>query len=364
MAKQAITILHVFPSFAVGGQQRRLATLAQTLGDEFTHRILSLDGDMSAAVLFDPPRPRIEPVVIEKSRFIVRRNLDRLTAAISQSGADLLCTYNFGSIEAAIANRFGPRLPHIHHEDGFASDEARGRLNWKRSIARRLALSNARVVVPSKTLERIAVKTWRLGKDNVTRIPVGIDVGKFNMPRGARSGPVIVGAIGALRREKNFARLIRCFGAAKKGLEARLVIFGDGPERPRLLDLAAASADISLPGSTSAVAEALSTFDIFAIASDTEQMPTSLVEAMASGLPAIATNVGDIPEMLGDESREFVIDCDDEEAFAARLRTLICDEGLRRRLGAANCARAAAFDVASMTAAFRQLFMDTAGRVR
>lgn len=363
----AISILHVFPSFAVGGQQRRLAALADAFGTDFSHRVLSLDGDLSASALFGKISPVVDALVIEKSGFVRPGNISRLGQAIGTSGANILCTYNFGSIEAVIANRAGPRLPHIHHEDGFGPDEAGGRLKRTRSLARRLLLAEAITVVPSRELERIAVQRWGLAAKRVRRIPVGIDVASFHALRTERAGPVVVGAIGALRKEKNFARLIRCFDIASEGLNARLVIYGDGPERQNLIYLASrstASGFISLPGATSAVAECLKSFDIFAIASDTEQMPTSLIEAMASGLAAIATSVGDIPDMLGAESREFIVDRDDENAFAAQLRLLINDPARRNFLGAANRNRARGFDLAPMTQAFGLLYRAEADRRR
>lgn len=360
MAGRAVSILHVFPSFSIGGQQRRLATLVEAFGDDFTHRIISLDGDASASALFGD-RPAVEPLVIEKSGFVTVGNILKLRKAIAASGADLLCTYNFGSIEAAVANRLGPRLPHVHHEDGFGADEAGGRLNRKRALARRLLLAKSVIVVPSQGLEEIALRAWRLPRARVVRIPIGIDLARFHAPRAERTGTVTVGSIGSLRPEKNFARLIRCFQTASQGRDARLVIYGDGPEQRSLFELASqGKAAISLAGPTFDVAHALSGIDIFALSSDTEQMPTSLLEAMAAGLPAIAMAVGEIPEMLGDEGRDFVVG--DEAAFARQLRRLIDDAALRRRLGAGNRKRAECYGAAAMIKAFRALYCAAAGR--
>lgn len=360
MAGRAVSILHIFPSFSIGGQQRRLATLSDAFGSDFTHRVLSLDGDAGASALFKD-RPVVDRLVIEKSGFVTAGNIMKLGSAIAASGADLLCTYNFGSIEAVIANRLGPRLPHVHHEDGFGADEAGGRLNRKRALARRLLLAKSITVTPSKGLEEIALRAWRLPRERVARIPVGIDLARFHAPRVERSATVTVGSIGSLRPEKNFARLIRCFETASEGRAAHLVIYGDGPERRRLADIASQSkAVISLAGATNDVARALSEIDIFALSSDTEQMPTSLLEAMAAGLPAVAMAVGEIPDMLGDDASEFVVG--DEAAFANQLRRLIDDAALRGRLGAANRKRAECYDAAAMIAAFRALYSAAVGR--
>jgi glycosyltransferase involved in cell wall biosynthesis len=368
VADRALTLIHIFPSFALGGQQRRLAALAHGLGRGFRHKIFALDGDLGAFSLFKGCADRAEaaPFEFRKSRGVDPGNLLRLRALIAGAGGDVLCTYNWGSIEAVMANAAGARLPVVHHEDGFGPDEADGRQIGRRVLTRRFFLKRAFVTVPSIILERIAVLNWKLDPARVVRIPVGVDLAKF---RGARSmregGPVVVGSIGGLRPEKNLARLIRAFEQASAGLNARLVIFGDGPERARLSALAAASPAaefITLAGPTDRPEEAHAHFDIFAISSDTEQTPTSLIEAMAIGLPAVATAVGDIPAMVSDANRPFVTPPGDEEAFARALRSMMADKAFRDAVGTANAARADAFDAGAMIAAFGALYQRAAGR--
>lgn len=345
----------------MGGQQRRLATLISSFGEDFRHKVISLDSEIGGAALLANAGVEIESFHAEKSGLVSVGNVSRLKRAISESDADLLCTYNFGSIEAALANRLGPTLPHVHHEDGFGPDEADGRQKARRILARRAILSRSLVVVPSQTLERIALETWRFDRSRVKRIPVGINLAAFSGPRDYLDGPVTVGALGALRAEKNFLRLIRCFAEASKGGVARLEIHGEGPERQRLTGAAresGANGRIELPGASNDAAATMRLFDIFALSSDTEQTPTSLIEAMASGLPCVATHVGDVPQMLGDCSAEFITTSDQE--FVAALRRLISDAGVRRRLGEANRRRAAAFDKAAMVEAFRALYFAAA----
>ena len=363
MATRALLVLHVFPSFAFGGQQRRLATLIAKLGPAFSHRVISLDGDDSGKVLLDGSGSVVEPLVLAKSGFVSVGNLRRLRSLIAETEPDLLCTYNFGSIEAIIANRIGRRTPHVHHEDGFGPDEDEDTQKAKRVLARRLLLTGSLVATPSTVLERVATDIWRLDAARVRRIGVGIDVARFQTAKPARTtGPVVVGALGSLRPEKNFARLIRCFTAASEGGDARLVIFGDGPERRRLEDAAKGDPRITFAGPTSAPEVALAGVDIFALSSDTEQTPISLMESMATGLPALATDVGDIRLMLGEASADFVIPPRDEARYVAQLRRLFADRALRERLGAANAARAPMFDETAMIGAFRALYLEAASR--
>jgi len=364
LADRALTLAHFFPSFSLGGQQRRLATLVEGLGPRFTHRIYSLDGDLGAASLLDGAvGVRVEPLSIRKTSFLSPSNIARLRKAITQAGADLLCTYNFGSVEAVLANRFGPNIAHVHHEDGFGADEASGEIG-RRVLARRIVLAGAKVTVPSMTLQRIAVDRWRLFEKNVTRITPGIDLPRFQNIARIQRDEIIIGAVGALRAEKNFARLIRCFETAAADCAARLVIFGDGPERDILERSVAASPmreRIRFAGATQKPELALAEFDIFALTSDTEQTPISLMEAMAAGLPAIATDVGDVRALLGSAAQGNVFAIDDEAGLARRLSELARDERKRREIGALNAETATGFARKPMIDAFKTLYLETAG---
>ena len=97
-------------------------------------------------------------------------------------------------------------------------------------------------------------------------------------------------------------------------------------------------------------------FDIFALSSDTEQMPLSLIEAMASGLPVVSTDVGDVATMVAAENRRFVV-APDDSAMASALALLTADLVVRREIGAANLAKARAeFGQAAMFDAYGALW--------
>lgn len=364
--KGAPTIIHVFPSFARGGQQMRLASVARGLGERLRHRVISLDGEVSAEGAFDPRAIDVETFAAKKSAGLSFSNMRGLAGRLA--GGDLLCTYNFGSLEAALANRRGPRLPHLHFEDGFGPDESLSRQKFRRVLARRLLLADSLVVVPSRGLEALALGKWGLKRANLRRIVNGVEIARFSRPRGIKTdgAPVVVGSLGALRPEKNYLRLIGAFTDVAQGKAAKLTICGEGPQRERLRVVAGKSGcDIDLSGETSTPEKACAAFDIFALSSDTEQAPLSLMEAMAAGLPVVATDVGDIRDMVAEENRRFITPLGDDGAFAEALSQLIADAGLRARLGAANAAKAKAeFDAARMVEDFRALFSEALERRR
>ena len=139
---------------------------------------------------------------------------------------------------------------------------------------------------------------------------------------------MVIGTVAALRAEKNIARLIRALARLPAAAPARLVIVGDGPERAALEALAVAEGvggRVEFAGHCADPAPLYAGFDIFALSSDTEQMPLSVLEAMASGLPVAATDVGDVAAMLDAANRPYVV---------AREDGALADALARSRFGA------------------------------
>ena len=197
-------------------------------------------------------------------------------------------------------------------------------------------------------------------------LPNGVDLARFAAARPREGAqPVVIGTVAALRPEKNIARLIRAVARLPAAVPARLVIVGDGPERAALEALAAAEGvggQVEFAGHRADPAPLYAGFDIFALSSDTEQMPLSVLEAMASGLPVAATDVGDVADMLDAANRPYVVAREDG-ALADALAGLAARSDLRAALGAANRARAKAeFAEADMVAAWRDLFAGLALR--
>lgn len=358
---------HIFPTFAHGGVPIRIGTAINRFGHRYAHRIVSLDGRTDARSRLDPgldvefPDP---PATRSGMPWRVRA----LGRALTKAKPDLLLTYNWGSVEWALANRIYGVAPHIHFESGFGPEEANRQLP-RRVWMRRLALAKVRaLVVPSQTLVAIARDIWRLDPDRILYVPNGIDCRRFAavadpslVPGLSRNaGEVVIGTLSPLRAEKNIARLVRAFARLPMRHGARLLIVGDGAERARLEALAhdIGVADRTIfAGHVDEPEKVLGLFDVFAMSSDTEQMPNSLLQAMAAGLPVASLDVGDIKAMLPAENRPYVAPAGDEAGLAAALAALVEDQTLRQRLGVANRAHVrATYDQSRMFEAYQRLF--------
>lgn len=363
------SFLHVFPSFGIGGAQRRTVDLANSILADKRHVIVALDRDFGAAeeLKFDV-RHRLVSLGCKSSSRPDLDNLRTFRRLVAQHRPEILITYNWGAIEAALANRIAPLCPHLHFEDGFGPDETPSRQLPRRVWGRRLALSGkSTIVVPSKTLLNLAKSTWRFRSTRLRYIPNGIDCHRFSSSDGEqqpslRQDPeeILIGAIGTLRPEKNFSRLLRLVATASSDRPVRLIVVGDGPERPSLEALAS---ELGIDDRTTFVGHQrsperfLEQLDIFALTSDTEQMPYCLIEAMAASLPVIATDVGDVKSMLPATNQAFVAAPSDEPALAPLLKQLIEQPELRHELGALNRAHAHQhFDHKAMLSRYIDLF--------
>jgi L-malate glycosyltransferase len=285
---------------------------------------------------------------------------------------DLVLSYNWGAFDAVMAHHLLGGPPLIHHEDGFNEDEA-DTLKSRRNVYRRIGLAGAfKLVVPSLRLERIALRAWGQTPGRVVRIANGVPTEHFSAPPSAaipglerRAGELVIGTIAGLRAVKNLPRLVRAF-AAMSSRNCRLIIVGTGPESERVA-AAARQAGVGdrllMPGFLGDPARWIGHFDIFALSSDSEQFPISLVEAMAAGLPAVATAVGDVPSMVSEDNRPLIVERDDEAALAAGLDSLAERPDLRRAIGEANREKAiAAYDEGLMIRHYARLYGEAIGR--
>jgi glycosyltransferase involved in cell wall biosynthesis len=291
------------------------------------------------------------------------RRLRGFAAAISAIRPDWLVTHNWGTIEWSLANlAIGARQ--IHIEDGFGLDEAL-RMKRRRIVARRILLQRSEIVVPSMILQNCARKHWRISPRRLHYIPNGIDCTRFT-PARTRSPEIspigtelVVGTVAALRPEKQLSRLLRAFASICRQSHLRLVIVGEGAEKLRLEALVrelGISDRVKFEGDIADPAPFYRAFDVFALTSDTEQMPYTVLEAMASGCAIVATDVGDTRNMVAEENHPLIVDRNDEQIASAFAR-LANDRNLVRRLGDANRRKATReYDQSLMFARFAELY--------
>ena len=352
-------LVHIIPRFAPGGAEVRTTTLINSFGPRFRHTIVSLDRDLSASERIDPSI-EINYTTVAHTRNPVLA-IARLRRLLRSCRPDLVLTYNWGSMDGFVAAAFGSGVPVIHTEDGFGPEEAREQ-KYRRVLTRRLALRRAyRVIAPSRTLVDIMRQTWKLPEEKIEYIPNGIDVETFSPGERFRSfgippGRIVVGSVGSLTTTKRYDLLIDLCAAVGNGRPITLLIAGEGPARA-VLERKAKSLglDLVLAGFQKDPRPVYRSIDVFALTSRTEQMPLSLLEAMACGLPVLSTDVGDVKETVSADNRPFVTS--DRAGLISALASLLGDDKLRQSLGAANRSRAAQqYRITRMLERYRGLY--------
>jgi glycosyltransferase involved in cell wall biosynthesis len=366
-------ILHIHSTFDPGGKELRCVRLINAFGNAAHHALVSGDPDkVGAAALIQP--------MVAWAKFPSLRGrpwpgrLNRMAAAMA--GYDLVCTYNWGAMDAALAYTLFADVyklaPLVHHEDGFNEDEAE-RLKPSRNFYRRFALGRASaLVVPSQRLEQIAMEAWDQPRTRVRRIPNGIPTRAFTKKpkRDVLPGLVKhkdelwVGTMAGLRAVKNLPALVRAFAPLPD--EWQLVIAGEGPERPAILAEAerlGIEHRVHLPGFIAEPAKVMGLFDIFALFSRSEQFPISVVEAMAAGLPIVSPAVGDVASMVAEANTPYIVARDDETALEGALGRLAYEPSLRQAIGAANQQRARQeYEESRMIERYQVLYWGLMGR--
>jgi len=356
--------LHVCPSFEVGGLQDRTVAILNHLGPRARHAIIALDGIYACARRIDAN----VSLEISDGTWTGAGPLKSFWSSFQALGAwrpDLFLTYNWASLEWAAANLLRHSCPHIHHEDGFGPEESERQLT-RRVMFRRLALlRTSALVVPSRSLYRLARETWCLPPRLLNYIPNGVDCQRYKVndrKAAVATGPsdLVLGSLAPLRPEKGLDVLLHLAADLSQDHSFKLLIAGDGPERPRLEALAdelGLRPRVEFLGQIDDVAEALSRIDVFVMTSMTEQMPFSVLQAMAAARAVAAFDVGDLKEMVADNNRPFVVARGDQRALRQALIGLMENRELRLAIGAANARKAEEdYPQSAMLAAHENLY--------
>ena len=337
-----VRFLHVFPSYHHGGAELRVTNTINAMGPGVGHAILSINGQTDAKSRLDE-KCGVQVFHAPPKRSPLRFPRD-LWSMIREISPEVLLTYNWGATDAIIGARIAGFCPVIHNECGL-SNEIDGKV-WRRHMARRLLLSKCyRTVVTAQSLYEIVRDKFRVPANKIAYIKTGVDTTRFKptvntalrAEMQSHEG-VVIGYVGSLRPSKNVPRILRAFAATRRPVD-RLAIFGSGPEEHSLRQLGndlGLGESIRFFGHFDDVTKAYSAIDVYATASRSEAASNSLLEAMASGLPALSTDIADNKVLLAPENRTFVFDDADETGFVDGMRLLLRDANVRKNLGNRN----------------------------
>jgi sugar transferase (PEP-CTERM/EpsH1 system associated) len=381
MTGQAPRVVHVIYRLAVGGLENGVVNLVNRLpADAWRHTIVALtdvDHDFAGRIRGE----NVELVSLGKGPGHALGVYLRLWQLLRRLQPSIVHTRNLAALEmtpVAWAAGVPVRVHGEHGRDAIDPDGA----NLRRQRVRRLYRPFVtHYVALSPDLETYLSRSIGVPAHRIDQIYNGVDTSRF-APQAARAriegSPFcdaahrLVGAVGRLDPVKDHANLARAFVAVLKREPAlretlRLVIVGDGPERARvesILHDAGVRGLVWLAGERHDIPAILQGLDVFVLPSFGEGVSNTILEAMAAGLPVIATRVGANADLVADGVTGRIVPRSDSEALAGAIAAYAADPSLGHVHGRAGRLRVEQrFSLDRMVERYHALYLSLVNRV-
>ena len=369
-------IAHVVYRFDVGGLENGVVNLVNRLPPEsYRHVIVALTEvtDFRHRVVRDDVRF----IELRKSPGHGYRLFPKLHRLFRELAPDIVHTRNLAALEATIPALAAGVSVRIHGEHGRDVGDLDGTNRRYRLVRRLYRPFVTKYVALSKDLERYLEGPIGVPPKRIDQIYNGVDTEIFTPAPDMRapiegcpfdrSGHFLVGTVGRMQAVKNPVALARAFARAVKsrtrGHNLRLVMVGDGPQRGDVESVLADAGvrDLAwLPGERSDIPAVMRGLDCFVLPSLAEGISNTVLEAMASGVPVVATRVGGNPELVDDESTGRLVPSGSDDALmSAILRYFDDPVAARRHGGAARSAVVRRFSLDRMVQDYRALYDTT-----
>jgi len=375
-----ILIAHVVYHLGVGGLENGLVNLVNRLpAAEFRHMIICLTDFTEFAQRIQ--RDDVEIIALHKRPGHDWRMFVELFRLFRRRKPDIVHSRNLASLEAQIPAWLAGIRSRIHGEHGRDVSDMDG-TNWKYILQRR-AISPFvhHYIALSRDLEGYLEGKIRVPARRITRIINGVDVELFRPPetrsRGvlpkdfASATDLVIGTVGRLEPIKDQGTLVRAFIELAERYPAhrarlRLVIVGDGSTRQALRELLAdrqLAGQVWFAGSREDVPKLMQAMDVFVLPSLAEGISNTIMEAMACGLPVVATDVGGNAELVVEEKSGFLVPRDDPSQMATALSSYLETPEIVEQQGQAARDRAEqAFSLAVMVDSYRRVYRRVTGK--
>ena len=373
-----LRIMHVLDRLDLGGTEKAVMKLVRGLEPgSFEHYICPLRGAVTT-----PGEWASGVTVLHAGRegAVFQFNVPRLVRVMRTVRPTIVHSRNWGGIEAVVAARLAGVPVAIHSEHGYELEMAAG-LPLHRRLLRHgvYRIASAVAAVTDDLRNYHAAQAW-WSPEAISVLYNGVDGREFS-PRpqirdavrrqlGIAADALVLGSVGRMVPLKDFATLLKAAEALipeTAGLHVLLV--GSGAELSRLQNHVDKSPQLAgrvvFSGTVDRVADMLNAMDIFVLPTLMEGMSNTLLEALAVGLPAVATRVGGNPEVVAEGECGYLFAPQDVPELVSQLRTLLRDSRLRADFGRAARERALRhFSLERMLRRYHDLYINLAMRGR
>jgi sugar transferase (PEP-CTERM/EpsH1 system associated) len=372
--RQPPLVVHIICLFAVGGLETGLRKLINHMpADRYRHAIVCLTD--STNVRNEIHRPHVPIIALARNEGHGWGAYVRLWQVLRRLRPDIVHTRNLAALECLVPAALAGVPCRIHGEHGHDIDELNGSSRKYRLLRRVLRPLVHQYTAVSADLAGWLVRSVGLHPGRVTAIYNGVDSRIFHPRTGSRPplgpdgfaapGSWVVGTVGRMEPVKDQPTLVRAFLHLLSTEPSwrdrlRLVLIGEGSLRDEcrgLLRAAGAEALAWLPGERADVPPVLRAMDLFVLPSLGEGMSNAILEAMATGLPVVATKVGGNPELVEEGRTGTLVPSGDPVAMAGAIRAYLTDPDKARRHGQAGRRRVEAqFSLDAMVEGYLALY--------
>lgn len=352
-------ILQVIPYFCFGG--------AETMCENLTYALMAMGHSVTVVSLYNEKTPiaqRMEAAGVRLLYLDKKLGLDlsmfsKLAKIMKQERPDVVHSHlNVIKYTVGAAKLCGIKRC-IHTVHNVAHEEAEGRLEKIISTVY-FKLGWSVPVALSPEIRRTIVSLYGLREEKVPMIYNGVDLGKC-LPKTdySLSQPAVLLHVGRFNEQKNHKGLLDAFARILKShSDCCLKLIGDGELLEETKQYAASlgiSDQVLFLGSQTNIYPFLQEADLFLLPSKFEGMPMTIIEAMGTGLPIVASQVGGVPDMMTNRESGILVPCDPESVSNA-VCTLLESEDLRQSLGRAAKGRSQQFSAEYMAHAYTEVY--------
>jgi glycosyltransferase involved in cell wall biosynthesis len=360
LSDKKIKVLRIINRFNIGGPTYNATFLTRFLSDEFeTLLIGGLPEKGESDSLHILEAYGVEPILLPEMKrkpnfFSDRKALIRIKEIIAEYKPDIVHTHasKAGALgrKAALDMKV-PVVVHTFHGHVFHSYFGKVKTELYKFIERKLAQKSTGIIAISDLQKKELVNTYQIAHESKVKvIPLGFDLEKFNRNLSEKrkivrdkfqigEDQIAIAIIGRLAPIKNHSLFLQSVELLHGQTEKKLVFFivGDGELRDviaqKVSELTKKGVDIRMTSWIKDINEFNAGMDIICLTSNNEGTPVSIIEAQASQVPVVSTNVGGVQNVMIDNETGYIVPKNNARIFVDKLLVLIENEALRNEMG-------------------------------